>query len=97
MTLSNFQGNDSDHNLAILEKQLVTDLERRYGALISGENLRLILGYPSLAAFRQAHSRGVLPIPVFAIAHRKGKFALVRDVAQWLAKVRLSAQTNIIT
>jgi hypothetical protein len=33
-----------------------------------------------------------LPVPVFAIAHRRGKFALCKDVAQWLAQLRHHAQ-----
>ncbi len=75
---------------AALEAVLVIDLERQYGALIGGKQLMSVLGYPTLAAFRQAHCRGTLPVPIFVIAHRKGKFALARDIAQWLAKLRLS-------
>lgn len=84
---------DSQQNMteiAALEAILVVDLERQYGALIGGKQLMSVLGYPTLAAFRQANCRGTLPVPIFAIAHRKGKFALARDVAQWLATLRLS-------
>lgn len=84
---------DSNTNMtdtSALEAVLVADLQRQHGAMIGGKQLMSVLGYPTLAAFRQAHCRGTLPVPVFAIAHRKGKFALARDVAQWLAKLRLS-------
>lgn len=77
--------------IAALEAVLVVDLERQYGALIGGKQLMSVLGSSTLAAFRQAHCRGTLPVPIFAIAHRKGKFALARDVASWLAQQRNAA------
>lgn len=56
--------------------------------MLSGDALRVALGYPSMEAFRQALSRKTVPVPVFSIKQRRGKFALVRDVAQWLAAQR---------
>lgn len=53
--------------------------------MISGEHLRAALGYPTMEAFRQALSRKTVPIPVFPIPLRRGKFALVQDLARWLA------------
>ncbi|HEV2538737.1 MAG TPA: hypothetical protein VGU03_03420 [Frateuria sp.] len=71
---------------------LERDLLVRFGApLIGGEDLRLSLGYPSAEALRQAISRGTVPVPVFAVPHRRGKFALVRDIATWLATLRQGA------
>lgn len=58
--------------------------------MISGEALRTALGYPSMEAFRQALSRKTVPIPVFSIDARRGKFALVKDLARWLACQRKS-------
>ncbi|AXQ98283.1 hypothetical protein [Pseudoalteromonas piscicida] len=52
------------------------------------------LGYGSGEAFRQAVSRKTVPIPVFSIDKRKGKFALTKDVARWLAKQRLERVIN---
>nr|WP_275668421.1 pyocin activator PrtN family protein [Pseudoalteromonas sp. Isolate3] len=61
-----------------------------YGTpMISGKTLSEALGYSSLDAFRQAIGRGTCPINVFKIDNRRGKFALVRDIAQWMAKQRL--------
>ncbi|MBW9335674.1 hypothetical protein FEE59_19355 [Herbaspirillum sp. RU 5E] len=74
-----------------LIQELEDDLIQRYGPLVSGENLRLVLGYGSQDAFRQAVARKTIPVPVFAIANRRGKFALVRDVAIWLAEQRSNA------
>jgi hypothetical protein len=67
-----------------IERQLLT----AYGPLIGGDNLRRVLGFQTAAAFLQAATRGTLPIPVFPIANRKGKFALARDIATWLAALR---------
>lgn len=75
-----------------LEDLIERDLSERYGSsLLGGEALRKALGYPSNEALRQAFSRGTVPVPVFTIAHRRGKFALVKDVAAWLARVRKDA------
>lgn len=70
-----------------LERQLLTDLEAHHGPLLGGTALYRSLGLPSAAAFRQAASRGRLPVPVFSIPNRRGRFALTRDVAAWLAKL----------
>jgi hypothetical protein len=64
------------------------DLAGRYGPMISNDNLRLALGYPSKEAFRQALSRKTIPVPIFEIENRRGKFALTKDIASWLAAQR---------
>jgi len=56
--------------------------------LIGGKELFLSLGYPSAAAFRQAQRRGQLPIEVFSIPNRRGKFALRADFARWLNSLK---------
>lgn len=69
-----------------LSKALETQLLNRYDMpLLGGENLRLALGYPSVDALRQAIQRGYIPIPIFSIRHRRGQYALVKDIANWLA------------
>lgn len=59
-------------------------------AVVGGDDLRKLLGFGSPAAFKQAINRGHCPIPVFSIEHRRGKFALVSDVASWLFACRQS-------
>ena len=72
----------------LLERDLLT----RHGSpLLGGDDLRSALGYPSVEALRQAISRGTVPVPVFDVAHRRGKFALTKDVATWLAQLRQAA------
>lgn len=70
------------------QRQLLLDLEAQHGPLLSGPPLYRALGLPSAAAFRQAASRGQLPVPIFTIPNRRGRFALTRDVAAWLAGLR---------
>lgn len=73
-------------------ESLVRDLEReltdRYGLVLDTKALFQALGYPSAAALRQALRRGTLDIPLFEIPRRRGRFALPRDVAQWLVECR---------
>ena len=82
-----------DQDLAeTLEKDLIV----QYGPLLSGEKLSRALGYPSMMAFRKALSRDLVPVPVFTLKNRKGKYALVKDVAIWLATERLSVSSDKI-
>lgn len=73
---------------------LATELTDLYGPLVSGKTLRSILAFPTQAAFQQAAARNLLPVPVFSIEHRRGKFALVKDIAAWLSQRRNSVETN---
>ncbi len=72
-----------------LAKELEKDLLALYGPTMFGKDLYKALGYGSGDAFRQSVSRKMVPIPVFPIEKRRGKFALTKDVAYWLAKQRL--------
>lgn len=73
-----------------IEQQLAEALERdlfnRHGPVVGQEHLWQALGYSSVDAFRQAESRQTLPVQVFPMDRRRGKFALVKDVAAWLAR-----------
>ena len=71
-----------------LVQKLEADMLAKYGPLLTGDSLREALGYRSMDAMRQAALRGTLPIPLFLIKHRRGKFALSKDIAVWLAKQR---------
>lgn len=55
------------------------------GAVIGGPQLTRVLGYPSQGAFRQSLARGRVPVPVFAIEGRRGRYALATDIAGWIA------------
>lgn len=72
---------------AELERQLTT----RYGVMLGSKDLWRELGFRSPNAFRQALARGTLDVPVFAVQNRRGRFALAKDVAAWVAQQRMSA------
>ena len=74
-----------------LARELENDLTARYGPVVSNETLRIALGYPSMEALRQALVRKTVPIPIFTMPNRRGKYALVKDLAAWLAASRDAA------
>jgi hypothetical protein len=67
-------------SLPPLEAQLI----RAYGVIVGGSRLTRALGYPTQAAFRQAVARGRVPVPLFTIPGRRGKFAQIPDIARWV-------------
>lgn len=77
--------------VAELQKALESDLSTRHGPMMTGDALVEALGYPSHAAFRQSLVRGKTAVKIFTLTHRRGKFALVKDVAQHLAEQRYNA------
>ena len=52
------------------------------------------MSYRSTDAFRKALTRKTVPIPVFSVENRRGKYALVKDVAKWLVEQRNAAITQ---
>lgn len=74
-----------------LDVLLCRELTRQYGPLMSGDHLRNALGYPTKEAYRQAMVRKTLPVLVFEIENRRGRFALTIDVARWLVQERMKA------
>ncbi|HBO2177314.1 hypothetical protein [Pseudomonas aeruginosa] len=74
-----------------LAKELEQTLTKRYGLMLGSGVLWRELGYSSSAAFRVAIARGSVELPVFGISGRKGKFALAKDVAAWIAHQRYAA------
>lgn len=71
-----------------LREQLVRELRDRHGELVGGDSLRLLLGFRSIAAFKQAVTRKTLVLPTFYVAGRRGRFALTIDIADWLATTK---------
>jgi hypothetical protein len=59
-------------------------LTHTLGAVVGGATLSRTLGFRSQDAFRRALARDRIPVRVFCIEGRRGRFALTRDVARWL-------------
>lgn len=77
-----------------LANQLEKDLLAQHGPMIHGDALRAALGYPSSEAFRQAVFRDTVPVPTFKLPNHRGRYALVKDVAAWLAQQRNQAMQD---
>ncbi len=76
----------SEESTITLAKTLEKDLLAMYGSpLLSGENLQKAMGYRTIDALRQAIARKTIPVNVFSMENRRGKYALVKDIANWLA------------
>ncbi|MEX0297273.1 pyocin activator PrtN family protein [Pseudomonas putida] len=73
-----------------LSDELTQSLQLRYGVMLGSKDLWHVLGFPSANAFRQAISRGTLQIPLFEVKNRRGRFALTKDVAEWIASQRFN-------
>lgn len=79
---------------------LASELEHKlmvlYGTpIIAGEDLVKAMGYRSIHSLRKHIYDNTFPIELITIPGRRGKFALVRDVAIWLAEQKtLSQQTG---
>lgn len=72
---------------SISKDEIARFLTRTHGLVIGGRALTRTLAYPTQEAFRQAESRGTLPVKVFSIPHRRGKFAYTSEVAAWLVNL----------
>jgi hypothetical protein len=82
---------DSEAKLA---QEIEGGLYERHGPMLGGAALYRALGFPTAAAMRQAVSRGRVPVPLFDIEKRRGRFALTRDVALWLARCRVNGLSS---
>lgn len=74
-----------------LASELEDKLTKLYGPTMANDDLRKALGFNTMAAFRQAIVRNKVPIPIFTIENRQGKFALTKDIAKWLSATRQKA------
>lgn len=74
--------------------QLEAQLIRAYGVIVGGSRLTRALGYPTQAAFRQAVARGRVPVPLFTIPGRRGKFAQIPDIARWVHELAGNKATH---
>jgi hypothetical protein len=77
-------------------KTLEAELVERHGYVVGGDALRRVLSLPSLESLRQAAARDTLPVPTFKILHRRGRFALARDLACWLAASRFGIPVDAL-
>lgn len=86
----------SDNNeIERLSQQLEGELVEIYGHLLTNDSLEKLLLYPSKEAFRKAVTRKQVPVPLFKIPNRHGRFALTKDVARYLATQRCLSSNSL--
>lgn len=71
-----------------LAAMIEAELTRTYGPTLRGQSLASALGYSSAAALRQAAKMGRVGVPLFTPQNRRGRWAVTREVARWLAEQR---------
>lgn len=85
----------SDEEIEALVLQPESDLKSTYGSpILTLEQLSKVLNYKSLSALRQAIARKQLAVPLFQLPNRRGKFALIAEVAKFLAQQAIDGKTN---
>lgn len=68
-------------------------LFKEHGPLLSGDALWRALGYVSADAFRQARSRGRVPVRTFKLEGRRAIYARTDDISAWISKLGEEAPT----
>lgn len=71
-----------------LTDELEHELTTRYGMMLGSKALWRVLGFRSPAAFRVALSGGMIGVPFFTLPNRRGRFALAKYIAAWIANQR---------
>lgn len=85
----------ANESMEQLASALEKDLLSLYGSpILSGEQLQKALGYRTIDAARQAIARKTIPVKVFTMENRRGKYALVKDIALWLAQSAMQEEKN---
>ena len=69
----------------MLEKELT----EKHGAVVGNSDLRHLLGFKSYSSFNRAVRMNLLELDIFMIKNRRGKFALTKDVAQWISVLKI--------
>ena len=73
-----------------LIKEIEHDLMVVYGPLIFGEKLISVLGFRNKRSFQTAVKKGTIPVLLFELDHQRGKYAFTKDIATWLAELRMA-------
>jgi hypothetical protein len=69
-----------------------SDLQARFGLIVSGRELVRLMGYRTSAAFRQAVHRQSFGIQTFFVRGRRGRCASTADVARWAFELRATSE-----
>lgn len=67
-------------------RRQIAVLRVNYGPEIEARDLRRIMGFRTITAFHRALASGKLGLDARRVAGRRGVFARVEDVAEWLVR-----------
>jgi hypothetical protein len=85
----------SDEEEATLMAQIDAELRESYGShILTLHDITKALNYSSISAVRQAIARNNMPIPLFNLPNRRGRFALTAEVAKFLARQASAKDAN---
>jgi hypothetical protein len=71
-----------------LRAQLRQELAFLYGEMIGGDRLRHVLGFVTSSSLSMAINRKAIDLATFRVNGRRGRFALTKEVADWLVAQR---------
>lgn len=74
---------------------LLDDLMRTYGALLSSKQLMHALGFRTEASLSRSIREGYFTVPMFKLPGRPGRFATALDVAIWIAAQRATSSNGV--
>lgn len=75
-------------NVDLLRGQLRQELASTYGEMIGGDRLRHVLGFGSSSSLSMAIQRKTIDLATFRVNGRRGRFALTKEIADWLVDQR---------
>jgi len=79
----------------VLFNEIARDLLTAHGAVLKGEALWRALGFGSRSAFQRAVAARTVGVTLFPMREGRGRYALTRDVARYLAKLRIDAERRV--
>lgn len=78
-----YSSKKTDSNISKNEEFILN----KYGCILTLEEIRSILKYPTVSAVRKAHSRKTLPVKLVRFKTRQGWFATARSIAVCLSEL----------
>ena len=78
------------------EVKWIDDQIERYGPIVGGEALRILLGFRTYDAFQKARRHSKFDIALFRLSGRQGHFAMTSEACAWLINQRKASVAVII-
>ncbi len=63
---------------------------KKYGMLLTLEDVAEVFKFKTIGAVRKAHARGVLPVNLYRFPNKTGFYAKVEDISESIEKMEMS-------